>query len=256
MQPCTAHRTAQDAAVPYQDGAAGLGAELAVVVAGARRRAVRDGDRQTDTAHLLHALLENDPEVRAAVGEPRRLVRLLGYLVQRSIGYGLRWQSSVENSGALPRLPAPAGPGERERDARPAVPDGADDGAGAAGTGADGRPAAVPPASAAGPDGTARDTGGWSPAASAALADARARARRRGASRVTGTDLLAALAADPRSRAVEVLERAGIPARGLTERIEAGTERIEAGVWAGAGTGEHADDGAALARRRPEPSTD
>uniref|UniRef100_UPI00265761BC Clp protease N-terminal domain-containing protein n=1 Tax=Streptomyces sp. NRRL S-31 TaxID=1463898 RepID=UPI00265761BC len=128
------------------------------------------------------------------------------------------------------------------------VPDGADDGAGAAGTGADGRPAAVPPASAAWPDGTARDTGGWSPAASAALADARARARRRGASRVTGTDLLAALAADPRSRAVEVLERAGIPARGLTERIEAG-------VWAGAGTGKHADDGAALARR-PEPSTD
>ncbi len=28
--------------------------------------------------------------------------RLLGYLVQRSIGYGLRWAGAVEDSGAVP----------------------------------------------------------------------------------------------------------------------------------------------------------
>jgi hypothetical protein len=72
------------------------------VVSGARRRALRDGDRQVDTAHLLHSLLESDPEVRAVFdGEPQ-FARLLGYLVQRSIGYGLRWQGSVEDSGAVP----------------------------------------------------------------------------------------------------------------------------------------------------------
>ncbi|MEW2512208.1 Clp protease N-terminal domain-containing protein [Streptomyces sp. NPDC046870] len=194
VQPRTAHRAADDAAVPHPDGAAGLGAELAAVVAAARRRAVRDRDRHTDTAHLLHALLEQDPEARAAVGDPQRLARVLGYLVQRSIGYGLRWQSSVEDSAAMPRVPAPAGPAD----------------------------AAAP----AGPADTARsgpgkEAEGWSPAASAALADARARARRRGAPHVGGTDLLAALAADPRSRAVEVLERAGVPARELSARIEA-----------------------------------
>ncbi|WP_405610143.1 Clp protease N-terminal domain-containing protein [Streptomyces sp. NBC_00076] len=79
-----------------------LSAELAAVVSGARRRAVRCGDRQIDTAHLLHSLLESDPEVRSVFdGEPR-LARLMGYLVQRSIGYGLRWQGSVEDSGAVP----------------------------------------------------------------------------------------------------------------------------------------------------------
>jgi hypothetical protein len=31
-----------------------------------------------------------------------RIARLLGYLVQRSIGYGLRWQGGVEDSGGLP----------------------------------------------------------------------------------------------------------------------------------------------------------
>ncbi|MFF5439564.1 Clp protease N-terminal domain-containing protein [Streptomyces achromogenes] len=188
MQPRTADRTAPDQAVPHHDGAAGLDAELAAVVAGARRRAVRDGDRQTDTAHLLHALLEHDPEARAAVGEPRRLARLLGYLVQRSIGYGLRWRAGVEDSGALPVVAAPAG-----------------------------RPQPTPA------DAPGRDAGRWSPAAAAALVDARARARRRNAHRVAGTDLLAALAADPGSRAVEVLQRAGIAARDLIAGIEAGT---------------------------------
>ncbi|MGW3510743.1 Clp protease N-terminal domain-containing protein [Streptomyces sp. NPDC000994] len=90
----------QDALRPDDD--ARLSAELAAAVVGARRRAVRDGDRQIDTAHLLHALLESDPEVRAAFDGGPQIARLLGYLVQRSIGYGLRWQSTVEDSGALP----------------------------------------------------------------------------------------------------------------------------------------------------------
>ncbi|MEU3827840.1 Clp protease N-terminal domain-containing protein [Streptomyces sp. NPDC029080] len=204
--------TAHAAAASHQDDAAGLGAGLASVVAGARRRAVRDGDRQTDTAHLLHALLEHDPEVRAAMGEPRRLARLLGYLVQRSIGYGLRWQGRVEDSGAVPLVadpdPDPAAAPDPDPAAAPAV-----------------GPAAAPAVGpgvgpAVGGGGGDRDAGGWSPAASAALADARARARERGACGVSGTDLLAALVADPRSRAAEVLQRAGVPARELTARIE------------------------------------
>jgi hypothetical protein len=169
VQPRTAHWTAHDEAAHPDDDAV-LGAELAAVIAGARRRAVRDGDRQTDTAHLLHSLLEHDPEVRAAVGGPQQLARLLGYLVQRSIGYGLRWQGSVEDSGALAVVPAVVVPRAREP----------------------------------------RDAAGWSPTAAVALADARERARLRGAPRVTGLDLLAALTADPGARAVEVLGRAGI----------------------------------------------
>ncbi|MEV6291925.1 Clp protease N-terminal domain-containing protein [Streptomyces sp. NPDC051896] len=186
MQPRTAHWTAHDEAAAHSDDDAVLGAELAAVVAGARRRAVRDGDRQTDTAHLLHSLLEHDPEVRAAVGGPQQLARLLGYLVQRSIGYGLRWQGSVEDSGALAVVPAAAVPGAREP----------------------------------------RDTAGWSPAAAAALAAARDRARLRGEPRVTGLDLLAALTADPASRAVEVLGRAGI--RELNTPVEPGADEYAA----------------------------
>ncbi|MFI6934375.1 Clp protease N-terminal domain-containing protein [Streptomyces sp. NPDC050287] len=79
-----------------------LSDELAAVVSGARRRALRDGDRQIDTAHLLHSLLESDAEVRALFDGEAQLARLMGYLVQRSIGYGLRWQGSVEDSGAVP----------------------------------------------------------------------------------------------------------------------------------------------------------
>ncbi|MFH8976742.1 Clp protease N-terminal domain-containing protein [Streptomyces sp. NPDC017890] len=84
-------------------------AELASVISGARRRAVRDGDRQIDTAHLLHSLLEYDPEARTVLGEGPRIARLLGYLVQRSIGYGLRWQAAVEDSGAVPVVTGAAG---------------------------------------------------------------------------------------------------------------------------------------------------
>ncbi|MFE4955107.1 Clp protease N-terminal domain-containing protein [Streptomyces sp. NPDC056653] len=82
-----------------------LAVELASVVTGARRRALRDGDREIDTAHLLHSLIEADPEVRSAFDGGPQLAKVLGYLVQRSIGYGLRWQGAVEDSGALPMVP-------------------------------------------------------------------------------------------------------------------------------------------------------
>ncbi|MFI6685119.1 Clp protease N-terminal domain-containing protein [Streptomyces sp. NPDC050485] len=146
---------------------AGLAAELAPVVAGARRRALRDGDRQVDTAHLLHSLMESDPEVRAAFESGPQVARVLGYLVQRSIGYGLRWQGSVEDSGAVPLLGQP----------------------------------------------------GWSPGVRSAMECARRRAFERDGAQVTGRDLLAALAADPRCRAVEVLRHAGVDAAALADRL-------------------------------------
>ena len=152
-----------------RDPDAGLTAALTAVVGGARRRALRDGDRQIDTAHLLHTLLESDPEVRAVFGGPQ-MARLLGYLVQRAIGYGLRWQGRVEDSGALPAL---------------------------------------------------REPEGFSPTAASAMRAACARAQRRGDVRACGFDLLAAIVADPESRAVEVLERAGVDVRALLARIEA-----------------------------------
>ncbi|MGW2721316.1 Clp protease N-terminal domain-containing protein [Streptomyces sp. NPDC001492] len=103
MQPRIPRQSVGEQAVgPRADNDARLSAELAAVVSGARRRAVRDGDRQIDTAHLLHSLLEYDPEVRAVFDDGPEIARLLGYLVQRSIGYGLRWQGSVEDSGAVP----------------------------------------------------------------------------------------------------------------------------------------------------------
>lgn len=86
-----------------------LGGELRAVAVGARRRAARDGDSQIDTAHLLHSLLENDPPAREALGA--RLGRVLGYLAQRSIGYGLRWRGTVEEPGVPPVAAAPEVPG-------------------------------------------------------------------------------------------------------------------------------------------------
>jgi ATP-dependent Clp protease ATP-binding subunit ClpA len=151
--------------------------ELASVVTGARRRALRDGDRQIDTAHLLHSLIESDPEVRTAFEGGPQLAKVLGYLVQRSIGYGLRWQGTVEDSGAVPVV-----------------------------TGV------VAEAGDAGVE-------GWSPSALSAMAGARERAELRGDVRAGGLDLLAALAADPECRAVEVLERAGVDAVQLAGRI-------------------------------------
>lgn len=102
QQPAAHHRAEFDAA---------FGAELGAVVSGARRRALRDGDRQIDTAHLLHSLIESDPEVRSAFDGGPQLARVLGYLVQRSIGYGLRWQGAVEDTGAVPVVPDAAADG-------------------------------------------------------------------------------------------------------------------------------------------------
>ncbi|MFJ7960723.1 Clp protease N-terminal domain-containing protein [Streptomyces sp. NPDC096319] len=112
------------AAVPRADLAPFLTPSLATVVSGARRRALRDGDRQIDTAHLLHALVESDPEVRAAFEGGPQLARVLGYLVQRSIGYGLRWQRSDEESAVRRLLPAARGaepPGTRASPWSPAA---------------------------------------------------------------------------------------------------------------------------------------
>ncbi|MGY0055903.1 Clp protease N-terminal domain-containing protein [Streptomyces sp. LZ34] len=160
-----------------------LGEELDAVVAGARRRAFRDGDRQIDTAHLLHTLLESDPRARAAfMGGPPQVARLLGYLAQRAIGYGVQWSGSVEDSGAGSR--------GRPRDFQ-----------GLQGTQVGG-------------------VSGWSPAAMAAMGAAAARARARGASRADGPDLLAALAGDPKCRAVEVLRRAGVDAELLVAALD------------------------------------
>lgn len=162
-----------------------LTAELVTAVTSARRRALRDGDRQVDTAHLLHSLVECDPEAGAAFENPGQRARVLGYLVQRSIGYGLRWQRSVEDTGSdLPVLRVEGRSSELPVPRR---------GEGAA--------------------------AGWSPAAAAALAGAFERAALRGDRRVRGLDLLAALAADPGNRAAAVLRGAGVDRRDLAVRI-------------------------------------
>ncbi|MFE7514523.1 Clp protease N-terminal domain-containing protein [Streptomyces sp. NPDC057540] len=166
-------------AAPRAELAPFLTPSLAAVASAARRRALRDGDRQIDTAHLLHALVESDLEAGAAFENGHQLARVLGYLVQRSIGYGLRWQRSDEESATRRLLPAARG--------------------------------TEPPGSRTSP---------WSPAAAAALEGAFRRAADRGETQARGLDLLAAVAADPESRAVEVLRRAGVDADALTARIE------------------------------------
>ncbi|CAL9593798.1 hypothetical protein SUDANB106_05301 [Streptomyces sp. enrichment culture] len=91
---------------------AALGPGPAAALSSARRRAGRAGDRHVDTAHLLHGLVESDQAVREALGGTARLTRVLGYLAQRSIGYGLRWQRAVEGAageaGAEPAAPGGA----------------------------------------------------------------------------------------------------------------------------------------------------
>jgi hypothetical protein len=70
-----------------------LAGTLAVVVARARRRALRAGDPEVDTGHLLHALLETDESaLGVAAPMPTQATRLMGYLVQRSIGFGRLWR--------------------------------------------------------------------------------------------------------------------------------------------------------------------
>jgi ATP-dependent Clp protease ATP-binding subunit ClpA len=109
VQPRTPRQSAHEHGIHRAENDVRLSDELASVIGGARRRAVRDGDRQIDTAHLLHSLLESDPEARAVFGDGPQTARLLGYLVQRSIGYGLRWQNGVEDSGAVPVVTETAG---------------------------------------------------------------------------------------------------------------------------------------------------
>ncbi|MFJ9740934.1 Clp protease N-terminal domain-containing protein [Streptomyces sp. NPDC101166] len=199
MPPRTPRQPSPDRTARAMDDDAGFSAELTATLDSARRRAVRDGDRQIDTAHLLHSLLEHDPQVRAVVAEGSQLARLLGYLVQRSIGYGLRWRSGVEDSGALP-LATAAVTGPRAAAARAA-------------------PTARP------------GMEGFSPLASAALDHARARAAARHAEGralpgepARGVDLLTAIVADPEARAVEVLVRAGVDPLALCARVEAGPD--------------------------------
>jgi hypothetical protein len=192
----------QHPAAPVRaDLEAALTVELASVVAGARRRVLRDGDRQIDTAHLLHSLMEQDPQVRAAFGSPGHVARVLGYLVQRSIGYGLAWQGSVEDSGALPVV--------REGGA-PRLPS----------------PVTVAPDASRVPGTALPDLPGWSPSAVAALAGALARARLRGDTRAEGIDVLARIAADRDCRGAEVLRRAGVDVSLLAARI---AEPVSAG---------------------------
>ncbi|MDJ0343103.1 Clp protease N-terminal domain-containing protein [Streptomyces sp. H10-C2] len=156
------HSEARPLDLTHLDDDARLTVELRTVAAGARRRAGRDGDRQIDTAHLLHSLLETDPRARAVCDAGSgQVARVLGYLVQRSIGYGMEWRGSVEDSGALPVIAGRAAPG-------------------------------------------------WSPSAAAAMRTAVLAAQRRGRIQADGVDLLTALAADPESRAVEVLRTAGL----------------------------------------------
>ncbi|MEH0442654.1 Clp protease N-terminal domain-containing protein [Streptomyces sp. B21-102] len=193
--PRQSSRDLRDLTAHATGGDPGLDAEVAAALASARRRALRDGDRQIDTAHLLHSLLEHDPQVRAAFDGGPQLARLLGYLVQRSIGYGLRWQGGVEDSGALPAVPvltAPGGPGG------PSGPSVVED-------------------SAEAPHLAAAD--GFSPLAAAALEHARVRAAGRDGEPARGVDLLAAIVADPKARAVEVLTHAGVDAYELRKRI-------------------------------------
>lgn len=84
---------------PFADGApvdfaarSGPFGLLGSIDARARRRALRAGDQEVDTGHLLHALLETDSRALAvAADQPAQQARLLGYLAQRGIGFGRRW---------------------------------------------------------------------------------------------------------------------------------------------------------------------
>lgn len=82
---------------------------LGRIAARARRRAVRAGDAETDSGHLLHALLEADDRALVLVAPlPTQSTRLMGYLAQRSIGFGLDWRPG-EGATARPHRPVPPG---------------------------------------------------------------------------------------------------------------------------------------------------
>jgi hypothetical protein len=200
VQPRIPRQTSHGRTTHTSGGLPGLGAEAAAALASARRRALRDGDRQIDTAHLLHSLLEHDPQVRAAVGGGPQLARLFGYLVQRSIGYGLRWQGGVEESVALPPVPLPPAAGAPGGPSDPPAVDESVDEPGAA--------LCLAPADR------------LSPLAAAALEHARVRAAGRDGAPARGVDLLAAIVVDPTARAVDVLTHAGVDVGELRRRIE------------------------------------
>jgi len=69
------------------------------------------------------------------------------------------------------------------------------------------------------------EAGGLSPLAAGCMENAHGRAARHGGHPAGVTDLLAAIVVDPRSRAVEVLERAGIDPHELFARLEASSSR-------------------------------
>jgi len=162
-----------------------------MIAAAARRRAARTGDAEVDTGHLLHSLLEADPEALAAVApQPAQAARLMGYLAQRSIGFGRRWQGSAELGEA---------------------------GTGAVAAVRDDRREGPADAEAQEPEGWAGPVG-WSRAAVMALHRARVGAAIRGAANGEPDDLelLAELAADPTSRAAQILSATGINPSTLT----------------------------------------
>jgi len=73
---------------------------LSRIAAGARRRALRAGDAEVDTGHLLHALLESDDRALGLTApQAAQSTRLMGYLAQRSIGFGREWRSG-EGAGS------------------------------------------------------------------------------------------------------------------------------------------------------------
>ncbi|MEU7021853.1 Clp protease N-terminal domain-containing protein [Streptomyces sp. NPDC046203] len=227
-----------------------LTSELMTVVAGARRRTLRGGDRQIDTAHLLHSLVESDPEAGAAFEGGHQVARVLGYLVQRSIGYGLRWQRSVEETGTV--LPVLRPSAEDAGSALPVLRPGEEPGPGLSVLRSGEDAGSAPPALRSGEDpgaalpvlrsGAENDPAlpalrsgeaafsGWSPAAAAALGGAFERAARRGERRARGLDLLGALAADPDSRAAEVLRRAGVDRTVLAARVGELSQQVQQGL--------------------------
>ena len=76
----------------------------------ARRRAARAGDTEVDTGHLLHALLESDERALGLLAQlPTQSTRLMGYLAQRSIGFGRDWRPGEGAGVPRTRLSAPPG---------------------------------------------------------------------------------------------------------------------------------------------------
>jgi hypothetical protein len=98
------------------------GRALEPVATRARRRAVRAGDTEIDTGHLLHALLESDERTLGLVAQlPSQATRLMGYLAQRSIGFGRDWRPGEGAGVPRPALSAPSTPPGWSRSAAAAL---------------------------------------------------------------------------------------------------------------------------------------